>query len=81
MYESKLDFFEPNREAVAQWPVEVNISAGGLLLLAVLGMLNLLVKSGGVGYTRAGNRNASKHLGWPNLDALRRHHNTRAEAR
>ena len=42
MYESKLDFFEPGREAVAQRPVEVNISAGGILLLALLGMLNYL---------------------------------------
>jgi hypothetical protein len=42
MYESKLDFFEPGLEAVAQRPVEVNISAGGILLLALLGMLNYL---------------------------------------
>jgi hypothetical protein len=43
MYEyRKFDFLEPKQEAVVQRPVEVNISAGGLLLLAFLELLKNL---------------------------------------
>jgi hypothetical protein len=46
MYEyGKFDFLEPKQEAVVQRPVEVNISAGGLLLLAFLELLNCLSNS------------------------------------
>jgi hypothetical protein len=61
MYEQlKMDFFEPKREAVAQRPVEVNISAGGILLLALLGMLNYLSNPEGSGIEGRENTNASE---------------------
>jgi hypothetical protein len=50
MYEHmKLDFLEPKQEAVAQRPVEVNISAGGLLLLVFLELLKNLSNPEGSG--------------------------------
>jgi hypothetical protein len=50
MYEhAKLDFLEPKQEAVAQRPVEINITAGGLLMLAVVELLKNLSNPEGSG--------------------------------
>ena len=43
------DFLKPKQEADAQRPVEVNITAGGLLLLAVLELLKCLSNPEGSG--------------------------------
>jgi hypothetical protein len=50
MYEhTKLDFLKPKQEAVQQPPAEVNITAGGLLMLALLGLLKCLSNPEGSG--------------------------------